>query len=336
MNILVTGGSGYIGSHTCLELIRIGHKVIVIDNLSNSSIKSLKTLEDMTKSDIPFYKLDLRDREKVSKVFERHNIDGVIHFAGLKSVNESIDNPLYYYDNNISSVFAIIEIMKKFDCKTFVFSSSATVYGDPHKLPIREDFPLYGTNPYGRSKIVIEGFLEDLITSDKSWRIAILRYFNPVGADSGGLIGEDPMNIPNNLMPYISQVAIGKIKKLKIFGGDYKTPDGTGIRDYIHVVDLAKGHIKALDYLNRYRTILVANLGTGRGYSVLDVVKTFESVSGKNIPYEIIDRRPGDVAICYADCSYAEEKLNWKAKYNLNRMCKDSWFWQSKNPSGYN
>ena len=296
----------------------------------------MKRVEFLTKSQIPFYKIDLRNREKVTKVFERHSIEGVIHFAGLKSVNESIENPLYYYDNNISSVFVLIEIMKKFDCKTFVFSSSATVYGDPQMVPIKEDFPLFCLNPYGRSKIVIEGFLKDLILSDNSWRIAILRYFNPVGADESGLIGEDPLNIPNNIMPYISQVAIGRLKKLQIFGGDYKTPDGTGIRDYIHVVDLSKGHIKALDYLNREQTLLVANLGTGRGYSVLDVVKTFESVSGKKIPYEIIDRRPGDAAISYADSSYAEEKLNWKAKYNLSKMCKDSWFWQTKNPSGYN
>ncbi len=335
MNILITGGTGYIGSHASLELITSGHKIIVIDDLSNSSIESIKRVERLTDSNIPFYKIDISDRFELTKVFEKHTIDGVIHFAGLKAVEESIANPLKYYDNNLIGTLVLLEVMKKFDCKTIVFSSSATVYGNSPKVPIKESCSLYATNPYGRSKIIIENLLQDLFTSDKSWRIAILRYFNPIGAHNSGLIGEYPINFPNNLMPFISQVAIGQFEKLKIYGADYETPDGTGIRDYIHVVDLVQGHIKALNYLDQKPTILVVNLGTGRGYSVLEVVKAFEKVSGREIPYEIIEKRPGDVTKCYADVTYAEEILNWKAQYNLNRMCADSWRWQSKNPQGY-
>ena len=335
MNILVTGGTGYIGSHTCLELIERGHKIVVIDNLCNSSIGSIKRVERLTDSNIPVYKIDVRDKLELTKVFEKNAIDGVIHFAGLKAVDESIANPLKYYDNNLISTLILIEVMKKFDCKTIVFSSSATVYGDSPKVPIKENCLLCATNPYGRSKIIIENLLQDIFISDNSWHIAILRYFNPIGAHNSGLIGEDPMRTPNNLMPLISQVAVGRLEKLRIFGADYETPDGTGIRDYIHVVDLAQGHIKALNYLDQKPTILVANLGTGRGYSVLDVVKAFEKASGREIPYEITDRRSGDIAKCYADPSYAEEKINWTAQYDLNKMCEDSWFWQVKNPQGY-
>ena len=335
MNILVTGGTGYIGSHTCLELIKGGHNVVVIDNLCNSSIESIRRVESLTDSNIPFYKVDIRNGQELTKVFEKHTIDGVIHFAALKAIGESVGNPLKYYDNNVTGAIELLEVMRKFDCKTIVFSSSAAIYGGSYKVPIKEDFPLHGTNPYGKSKIIVENLLQDIFTSDDSWHIAILRYFNPIGAHSSGLIGEDPCNIPNNLMPYISQVAIGKLEKLRVFGGDYETPDGTGVRDYIHVVDLAKGHLKALHYLDQEPTILVSNLGTGKGYSVLDIVKAFENASGKNIPYEIVDRRDGDVAKNYADPSYAEEKLNWKAIHDLNKMCEDSWSWQSMNPQGY-
>ena len=336
MNILVTGGSGYIGSHICIELIKIGYKVVVVDSLINSSIESIKRIEKLTESNIPFYKIDVRDRLELIKVFEKHNIEGVIHFAGLKAVEESITNPLKYYDNNLISTLTLLDVMKKFECKTIVFSSSATVYGNSPKVPIKEDSLLYASNPYGRSKIIIENFLQDLFISDESWRIAILRYFNPIGAHNSGLIGEDPISVPKNLMPFISKVAVGRLKKLKIYGGDYETSDGTGIRDYIHVVDLALGHIKALNFLDQKPTILAANLGTGRGYSVLEVVKAFEKASGREVPFEITERRPGDVAKCFADVTYAEEILNWKAQYNLSKMCEDSWRWQSKNPTGYN
>ena len=335
MKILVTGGAGYIGSHTCVELIKSGYEVVVVDNLCNSSLESIKRVEKLTDSDIPFHKVDVRDKQALTCVFEQYSIDGVIHFAGLKSVGESVEKPIEYYDTNVSGTFILAEVMREFNCKTFVFSSSATVYGDPHTVPIKEDFPISATNPYGRSKLMIEEFLQDVFIADDSWHIALLRYFNPVGAHKSGLIGEDPNDTPNNLIPYISQVAIGKLENLSIFGGDYDTHDGTGVRDYIHVVDLAKGHIKALQALKDKPQVLTVNLGTGKGYSVLDMIKAFERASDKNIAYQIVDRRPGDIATCYADPAYAVEKLDWKAEYELDEMCEDTWRWQSMNPKGY-
>ncbi len=335
MNILVTGGVGYIGSHTCIELINAGYKVVVVDNLCNSSLESLKRAESIVDCNIPFHKVDIRDKQALTHVFEQYSIDGVIHFAGLKAVGESIEKPIEYYDTNVGGTFILAEVMREFDCKTFVFSSSATVYGDPHTVPIKEDFPLSVTNPYGRSKLMIEEFLRDVFVADKNWRIALLRYFNPVGAHKSGLIGEDPNDIPNNLIPYISQVAVGKLEKLSVFGGDYDTLDGTGVRDYIHVVDLAKGHVKALQVLKDKPQVLTVNLGTGTGYSVLDMVKAFERASDKSVPYQIVGRRPGDIAICYADPAYAIEILDWKAEHELDEMCEDAWRWQSQNPNGY-
>jgi UDP-glucose 4-epimerase len=335
MKILVTGGAGYIGTHTCIELIKAGYDIVVVDNLCNSSLESLNRVEGLVGCNIPFYKVDVRDKIALTRVFEQHSIDGVIHFAGLKAVGESVKKPIEYYDTNVGGTFILADIMRGFGCKTFVFSSSATVYGDPHIAPIKEDFPLSVTNPYGRSKLMIEEFLQDVFVADDSWHIALLRYFNPIGAHKSGLIGEDPNDIPNNLIPYISQVAAGKLGKLSIFGGDYDTPDGTGVRDYIHVVDLAKGHVKALQALEDKPQVLIVNLGTGNGYSVLDMVKAFERVSGRGVPYQIVDRRPGDIATCYADPAYAAEKLDWKAEYELDEMCEDTWRWQLQNPDGY-
>jgi len=335
MKILVTGGTGYIGSHTCVELIESGYDVIVVDNLSNSSIESLRRVEKITKTIIPFYKIDVNNKFELTKIFEKCKIDGVIHFAGLKAVGKSVENPIQYYNNNICGTLALIDVMNKFNCKTFVFSSSATVYGNPHTIPIKENFPLFATNPYARSKIVLENFLKDIFISDNKYKIGILRYFNPIGANKSGLIGEDPKDIPNNLIPYISQVAVGKLKKLNIFGGDYNTSDGTGVRDYIHVVDLAKGHVKVLKILHEKSQLLTVNLGTGKGYSVLEIVKAFEKASGKIIPYQIVGRRSGDIAACYADTSYALNKIGWKAVYGLDEMCEDSWRWQLLNPRGY-
>ena len=335
MKILVTGGTGYIGSHTCIELIESGYEVVIVDNLCNSSLESLKRVEKLSDSSIPFYKVDVRDKAALTRIFQQHSIDGVIHFAGLKTVGESVERPIEYYDTNVVGTFVLAEVMQEFNCKIFVFSSSATVYGDPYTVPIKEDFPLSATNPYGRSKLMIEEFFHDVFVADNSWKIALLRYFNPVGAHKSGLIGEDPSGIPNNLMPYISQVAVGKFENLSIFGGDYGTPDGTGVRDYIHVVDLAKGHVKALQALADESQILIVNLGTGNVYSVLEMVKAFEKASGKKVPYKIVDRRLGDIAICYADPSYAAERLNWKAEHGLDEMCKDTWQWQMKNPNGY-
>jgi len=306
MKILVTGGAGYIGSHTCIELIKADYEVVVVDNLCNSSLESLRRVERLTNSHIPFYKVDVRNKSELTRVFEECSIDGVIHFAGLKAVGESVEKPIEYYNTNVGGTFILAEVMREFDCKTFVFSSSATVYGDPHTVPIKEDFPLSVTNPYGRSKLMIEEFLQDVFVADGSWYIALLRYFNPVGAHKSGMIGEDSNGIPNNLIPYISQVAVGKLEKLSVFGGDYDTPDGTGVRDYIHVVDLAKGHVKALQVLENKSQVLIVNLGTGNGYSVLDMVKAFEKTSGKDVPYQIIDRRPGDIATwsyCQKWCS---------------------------------
>ena len=335
MKILVTGGTGYIGSHTCVELINSGYEVIVVDNLSNSSIESLKRVQKITKNIIPFYNINVNNKSELAKIFEKYKIDGVIHFAGLKAVGKSVDNPIEYYYNNVCGTIALIDVMKKFNCKTFVFSSSATVYGKPHTLPIKESFPLFSANPYARSKIVLENFLKDIFIADNKYKIGVLRYFNPIGANKSGLIGEDPKNIPNNLIPYISQVAIGKLKKLNIFGGDYNTLDGTGVRDYIHVVDLAKGHVKILQVLHEKSQLVTVNLGTGKGYSVLEIVRAFEKASGRTIPYQIVERRPGDIDACYADTSYASKKLDWKAEYELDEMCQDSWRWQYLNPRGY-
>jgi len=335
MLILVTGGTGYIGTHTCVELINQGHQVIVIDNLSNSTAETLIKVAEITKTEkILFYQGDVRDRELLQKIFKTHKIDVVIHFAGLKAVGESIQKPLQYYNNNVTGTITLLEEMEQAAVKTIIFSSSATVYGKPKTLPIKETHPTGGTtNPYGQSKFIIEEILKDLHKSDPSWKIALLRYFNPVGAHPSGKIGENPNGIPSNLMPYISQVAAGKFKKLKIYGNDYPTPDGTGIRDYIHVVDLAKGHTAALNALNTKKIskkriphrVLTVNLGTGTGYSVLEMVKAFEQASGKKIPYEIVPRREGDIAECYASTKYAEQHLNWRAENSLQQMCEDTW-----------
>jgi UDP-glucose 4-epimerase len=335
MKILVTGGTGYIGSHTCIELIKAGYSLVVIDNLCNSSIESLERVKKITKCEIPFHKVDVRNRDALTDIFKKYSIDGVVHFAGLKAVGESVEHPFEYYENNVGGTFNLVNVMLQEGCRKFIFSSSATVYGDPAKVPIKENFPIFATNPYGRSKLMVEEFLTDIYNADDSWKIALLRYFNPVGAHSSGLIGEDPNNIPNNLMPYISQVAVGKLKKLSIFGADYDTHDGTGIRDFVHVVDLAKGHVKSLQALEDKSELLTINLGTGNGYSVLEVVRAFESISGISIPYEVVERRPGDIAECYANINYAKDKLGWKAEYELDKMCEDSWRWQLNNPNGY-
>jgi UDP-glucose 4-epimerase len=335
MKILVTGGAGYIGSHTCIELIKAGYDVVVVDNLCNSSLESLRRVESLVGCNIPFHEVDVRDKAALTQVFKQHSIDGVMHFAGLKAVGESVEKPIEYYDTNVGGTFILANLMREFGCKMFIFSSSATVYGDPRTVPIKENFPLSVTNPYGRSKLMVEEFLQDVFVADDRWHIALLRYFNPIGAHKSGLIGEDPNDIPSNLIPYISQVAAGKLEKLSIFGGDYDTSDGTGVRDYIHVVDLAKGHVKALQALENKPQVLTVNLGTGNGYSVLDMVKAFEKASGKKVPYQIVGRRPGDIATCYTDPTYAAERLDWKAKYELDEMCKDTWRWQSMNPDGY-
>ncbi|HHW31212.1 MAG TPA: UDP-glucose 4-epimerase GalE [Clostridiaceae bacterium] len=335
MSILVTGGAGYIGSHTCVELLESGEHVVVADNLSNSKEESLRRVMEITGKSLIFKKIDLLDQDSLEEVFKENKIEAVIHFAGLKAVGESVSVPLKYYKNNITGTVVLCEVMQKYGVKNLVFSSSATVYGDPHKLPITEDFPLSATNPYGRSKLMIEEILRDLYVSDNEWNIAILRYFNPVGAHSSGRIGEDPNDIPNNLMPYISQVAVGKLKELRIFGNNYPTKDGTGVRDYIHVVDLAKGHLKALEKLKTKPGVVTYNLGTGTGYSVLEMVKAFSEACGKQIPYRFVDRRPGDIAACYADPSKAEKELDWKAQRDIYQMCEDAWRWQSNNPNGY-
>ena len=327
-NILVTGGAGYIGSHTCVELLAAGHNLVVIDNFSNSKPAVLGRVEQISGRPIPFMEVDIRDRGALREVFRQHAIDAVIHFAGLKAVGESVSQPLRYYDNNISGSVALFEVMAESSVKTLVFSSSATVYGDPHSVPIREDFPLSATNPYGRSKLILEDILRDLSRSDESWKIALLRYFNPVGAHESGIIGEDPNGVPNNLMPYIAQVAVGKLPQLSVFGDDYPTPDGTGVRDYIHVVDLARGHLAALEALSGKPGVMTVNLGTGKGYSVLDVVRAFEKASDRQVPYRIVPRRPGDVAQCYADPTLAHELLGWRAERGLDEMCSDSWRWQ--------
>ena len=337
MNILVTGGTGYIGSHTCIELIKSGYKVVVVDNLCNSSLESLKWVEELSNSNIPFpfHKADVRDKQALTRIFEQYSIDGMIHFAGLKAIGESVEKPIEYFDINVGGTFVLAAVMREFRCKILVFSSSATVYGDPHTVPIKEDFPLSVTSPYGRSKLMIEEFLQDVFTADDAWHIALLRYFNPVGAHKSGLIGEDPNHTPNNLMPYISQVAVGKLEKLSVFGDDYDTPDGTGVRDYIHVMYLARGHVQALQAQKCKPQVLTVNLGTGNGYSVLDMLKAFEKISGKEVRYQIVDRRSGDIVTCYANPSYAAKTLGWKAEYRLDEMCRDTWRWQSMNPDGY-
>ncbi|MBN2297665.1 MAG: UDP-glucose 4-epimerase GalE [Deltaproteobacteria bacterium] len=335
MNVLVTGGAGYIGSHTCVELLNAGYDVVVVDNLSNSKVESLKRVQEITGKKLSFFEMDLRDRTSLDTIFKRHRIDAVIHFAGLKAVGESVDIPLRYYHNNITGTLMLCEAMKDNNVRNIVFSSSATVYGDPHTVPIQEDFPLSATNPYGRTKLMIEDILRDLYIADHTWNIALLRYFNPVGAHSSGMIGEDPNDIPNNLMPFISQVAVGKLKELSVFGDDYPTVDGTGVRDYIHVVDLALGHISALKKLQESQGVVTYNIGTGRGYSVLEMIRAFENASGKKVPYKIAGRRSGDIATCYADPSRAEKELAWRAEKGVEEMCADAWRWQSKNPDGY-
>lgn len=335
MAILVTGGAGYIGSHTCVELLNAGIKIVVVDNFSNSKPESLRRMYKITGKEFKFYKVDLLDKSRLKKVFSENNIESVIHFAGLKAVSESVQIPLRYYHNNITSTLVLCEVMANYNVKNLVFSSSATVYGMPERVPISEDFPLKVTNPYGRTKLIIEDILRDLYTSDNCWSIALLRYFNPIGAHKSGLIGEDPNGIPNNLMPYISQVAVGKLGKLSIFGNDYPTPDGTGIRDYIHVIDLAIGHLRALEKVMNTTGVEAYNLGTGMGYSVLGIVNTFEKISGRKIPYKIVNRRPGDIAICYSDPSKAKRELGWVAKRSIEEMCADTWHWQANNPNGY-
>ena len=342
MNILVTGGTGFIGSHTLIELIAEGHAVAVVDNLSNSNPEALRRVESITGQAVPFYKVDIRDREGLSRVFALHNFDCCIHFAGLKAVGESVVKPWEYYENNINGTLVLLDVMRRQGCKNIIFSSSATVYGNPVQIPITETCPKgHCTNPYGQTKSMLEEILMDMHTADvktkdpRPWNVVLLRYFNPIGAHASGLIGEDPNGIPNNLMPYITQVAVGKLDKLHVFGDDYATPDGTGVRDYIHVVDLAKGHVKALKAIEENCGVAVYNLGTGRGYSVLEVVHAFEEVSGVTIPYVIEERRPGDIAVCYSDPGKAKRELGWKAELDIYDMCRDSWNWQKKNPEGY-
>ncbi len=331
----MTGGAGYIGSHTCLLLLEAGFEVVVIDNLSNSSMESLRRVQKITDKSIKFLKVDIRDEKRLEDIFESHEFIGVIHFAGLKAVGESTEIPLEYYEQNVHGTVTLLKVMQKYDCKRIVFSSSATVYGDPASVPITESFPTSATNPYGRTKLFIEEILKDLSISDQDWNIVLLRYFNPIGAHKSGLIGEDPQGIPNNLMPFISQVAVGKREKLAVFGNDYPTPDGSGVRDYIHVVDLSDAHVKALQKIESLKGVSTFNLGTGNGVSVLEMVEAFEAQTGKEVPYEITDRRPGDIAECWADASLASEVLGWKAQFGLNEMIEDTWRWQSSNPDGY-
>ncbi|HJV86985.1 MAG TPA: UDP-glucose 4-epimerase GalE [Noviherbaspirillum sp.] len=333
--ILVTGAAGYIGSHTCVELLSAGHAVVALDNLCNSSAESLRRVEKITGHLIPFYEADVRDRAALVALLKTHRIDAVIHFAGLKSVGESVEDPLAYFENNVSGTVTLLQVLREADIKRFLFSSSATVYGDPEFVPLTESARLSVTNPYGRSKLMVEQVLADLAKSDPSWAIGVLRYFNPAGAHASGLIGEDPRGIPNNLMPYIAQVAIGRRERLSVFGNDYPTADGTGVRDYIHVVDLALGHVAALREIFRSGQGFTVNLGTGQGYSVLEMVRAFEEASGRAIPYQIVSRRPGDIATCYADPALAQHVLDWKAKRGLAEMCADHWRWQSMNPNGF-
>ena len=336
MAILVTGGAGYIGSHTVVELQTAGYDVVVLDNLSNSSEKSLQRVEKITGKPVTFYKADILDRDALNAVFEKESIDSCIHFAGLKAVGESVQKPWEYYENNIAGTLTLVDVMRKHGVKNIIFSSSATVYGDPAFVPITEECPKgQCTNPYGWTKSMLEQILMDIQKADPEWNVVLLRYFNPIGAHQSGMIGENPNGIPNNLMPYITQVAVGKLKELGVFGNDYDTPDGTGVRDYIHVVDLAKGHVKALKKIEEKAGLKVYNLGTGIGYSVLDIVKNFEEATGVKIPYVIKERRAGDIATCYSSAEKAEKELGWKAEFGIREMCADSWKWQSNNPNGY-
>ncbi len=330
MTILLTGGLGYIGSHTCVELQNAGHDVVIADNLCNSKSSVINRIIQITKKPLAFYEIDLRNRQKMEHLFDRHSIDAVIHFAGLKAVGESVSEPLRYYDNNVASSLVLFETMQKFNVKTLVFSSSATVYGNPASVPILENFPLSVTNPYGRSKLIIEDMLRDLALADPTWRIALLRYFNPVGAHESGLIGEDPNGIPTNLLPFVARVAHGRADCLSVYGNDYPTVDGTGVRDYIHVVDLAAGHMKTLTKLNTAPGVFTYNLGTGSGNTVLEMIRAFEKASGKSIPYQFVPRRPGDVASCYADSSLASRELGWTALRDITQMCADTWRWQTR------
>ncbi|MFO7846062.1 MAG: UDP-glucose 4-epimerase GalE [Balneolaceae bacterium] len=335
MKILVTGGTGFIGSHTILELLNAGHDVHAMDNLSNSKVTSLERVEKLTGRKVQFQKADLLDENALDRLLDGTGIDAVIHFAGLKAVGESVEKPLYYYENNVTGTINLCKAMARHGIKRMVFSSSATVYGNPAKSPLTEESKLSATNPYGQSKLTIEHILRDICAADQEWEVSLLRYFNPVGAHESGEIGEDPNGIPNNLMPFVTQVAVGKREKLSVFGSDYPTEDGTGVRDYIHVVDLAKGHLKAIENLEKESGAEAYNLGTGEGSSVLDVVKTFEKATGKKINYELTDRRPGDAAVCFADVRKAKEKLHWQTEKNLEDMCRDAWNWQTKNPNGY-
>lgn len=336
MSILVTGGAGYIGSHTCVELLNAGYEIVVMDNLSNASPKALKAVEEITGRSVPFYETDMLDREGVEQIFQKESIDAVIHFAGLKAVGESVQKPLEYYHNNLTGTLILCDVMRRHGVKDIVFSSSATVYGDPAFVPITEDCPKGQiTNPYGQTKGMLEQILTDIHVSDPEWNVVLLRYFNPIGAHPSGKIGEDPKGIPNNLVPYIAQVAVGRLEKLGVFGDDYDTSDGTGVRDYIHVVDLALGHVKAVEKLKAKEGVSIYNLGTGRGYSVLEVLHAYEKACGKTLPYEIKPRRAGDIAACYADASKAEKELGWTALRGIDQMCADSWKWQSSNPNGF-
>lgn len=336
MKILVTGGAGYIGSHTCVELLKAGYEVVIVDNLYNSNKKAVSRIQEITGKNVSFYDLDILNKDGLSQVFQREKIDAVIHFAGLKAVGESVHKPIEYYHTNIEGTLTLVQVMKENGVKNIVFSSSATVYGDPAQIPITEECPKGTcTNPYGWTKWMNEQILTDLNTADPAWNVMLLRYFNPIGAHESGLIGEDPKGIPNNLLPYVAQVAIGKLKRVGVFGNDYDTPDGTGVRDYIHVVDLALGHVAALKKMQESGGVQIYNLGTGKGYSVLDVIHAFEKACGHPIPYEILPRRDGDIATCYSDCTKAEKELGWTAKYDLDEMCASSWKWQTMNPDGY-
>lgn len=335
MSILVTGGAGFIGSHTCVELLNAGYEVVVVDNLCNSSQQSIERITQITGKEVTFYQNDLLDREALEHIFMQEKITAVIHFAALKAVGESVVKPLKYYSNNLTGTLILCETMKKYEVKKMIFSSSATVYGRPVSVPIKEDFPLKVKNPYGRTKLMIEEILRDLYVGDPQWGIVLLRYFNPIGAHKSGLLGENPKGVPKNLVPYIMQVASGKLDYVRIFGNDYKTKDGTGVRDYIHIVDLAAGHVRALDKLKENKGVFTYNLGTGVGYSVFDVIHSFENVCNKHIPYEIFPRRPGDIDECYADSELAKKELGWEAQKDLHEMCQDAWNWQEKNPDGY-
>ena len=333
--ILVTGGAGFIGTHTVIELVNAGHEVVIVDNLVNSSKKSVEVVERIVGQKVPFYQVDIRDKKALLEIFKVEQPTGVIHFAALKAVGESTQIPLTYYENNITGTLTLLRVMEEVNCKNIIFSSSATVYGDPHTVPILEDFPLSVTNPYGRTKLMIEEMLTDIYKADSSWNVVLLRYFNPIGAHESGDLGENPNGIPNNLLPYVTQVAVGKLKEVQVFGNDYPTVDGTGVRDYIHVVDLAKGHVAALQKIEGDAGLNIYNLGTGKGYSVLEIIQNMEKAVGKPIPYKIVDRRPGDIATCYADSTKAKEELGWEAQFDITRMCQDAWHWQSKHPNGF-